>query len=124
MSGDEGFEPLSRPPRRAVGVAVIQALTGLFTLVFSGVLGVHFFWICGALILGGVSMYQGRAAGRRLSQGALLAYAVYLVARLGDPRFPTWLRSPALYLLAVVMVALAGALSSGPVSAYFGRRRR
>ena len=107
-----------------MSVATLQALCGLFTLVFTSVLGVHFFWICGGLMIGAVLMYQGRTLGLRLSQVTHLVYASYLISRLSAPSFPVWLKSPVLYLLPVTMVIFTLLLTTAPARAYFNRGRR
>lgn len=115
---------LKPPPRHLIKLISTQALIGLLSLIFSFLLGIHFVWIGPMLILGALFMYQAKRIGWILSLGINVFHGLYLLGRLQQGDFHSYLRSPLLYLVALAMFALAAGLLENSVRTYFKSTKR
>ena len=111
-------------PPALLKLMVIQALAAVFTLIFAFQIGAHYFWIGALLLISSLLAYQGKRFAWQLSVLCCALHGLYMIMRLSSPDFPIYLKSPALYLIALGMMGLGAALLREPIRVHFKSTKR
>jgi len=111
-------------PPALLKLMAIQALAAIFTLIFAFQIGTHYFWIGALLLISSLLTYQGKRFAWQLSVLCCVLHGLYMIMRLSSPDFPIYLKSPALYLIALGMMGLGAALLREPIRVHFKSTKR
>ena len=114
---------ITPPPALVTRVTIIQAIFGLFTLLFGVLVGWKLSLIGGWIIVSTGMMYRGRRLGWQSSILGNASFGLYLFSSLLSPEFPIWLQSPFLYLLALSAFVFAGILLNSTFREYFKKNK-
>ena len=112
---------IQTPPSLIKKITATQAIVGIFTALFGGLIGFGLNIIGLGQLCCSILMYRGRRWAWLFSILLSLAHPAYTLIALSSPTFPIYLKSPAIYVIEVAILGLSIALLRPDVRVYFRR---